>query len=563
MKKIKLFLLGCTIFVTINLTHAQNGLNFDGINDYIQTTYNGISGNSPRTMEAWIKTSANCLPISSGGTGQKVIVDYGSFLTGQRFTMNLLWSNSIRLEVGGSGISGTLAVNDGLWHHLAVVHNPSVTNNILLYIDGVLNASGSLTVNTGTTNNVRIGRRIDGPGWFSGDIDEVRIWDVAKTQAEIAANMNNEVCGITSDLVAYYRLNEGVAGGANSAVTTAVEDAAGANGTLNGFSLTGATSNWVIGTTLGLGVVVNTQFLNECPGFSITVGSSTYTTTGNFSDTLIGASASGCDSIINTNLTIAIPTNNLTFNECSVFSITVGSNTYNSTGNYSDTLVGASASGCDSIVNTDLTVSPIVTTNQAFNECSGFSIIVGNNTYNTTGNYSDTLLGASASGCDSIVNTSITIMAVIDITVANTFSTLTANHSGASYQWLDCDNNFAVISGATSQAFTATANGNFAVEITVGSCIDTSVCTILTTVGINELAQKAVSIYPNPATNYIQVNLGNQVTILNYSLTAITGELIKENTVENANTLSIDISDEAKGVYFLKLNNITYKVIKE
>ena len=154
-------------------------------------------------------------------------------------------------------------------------------------------------------------------------------------------------------------------------------------------------------------------------------------------------------------------------------------------------------------------------------------------------------------------------MAVIDITVANTFSTLTANHSGASYQWLDCDNNFAVISGATSQAFTATANGNFAVEITVGSCIDTSVCTILTTVGINELAQKAVSIYPNPANNYIQVNLGNQVTILNYSLTAITGELIKENTVENANTLSIDISDEAKGVYFLKLNNITYKVIKE
>ena len=85
---------------------SQNtSLNFDGVNDYVQTTYSGISGGTAaRSIEAWIKTTANFNPSASGSQG--VIADYGSFVTGGRFTFCVLWSNAIRIEVGGNGLSG-------------------------------------------------------------------------------------------------------------------------------------------------------------------------------------------------------------------------------------------------------------------------------------------------------------------------------------------------------------------------------------------------------------------------------------------------------------------------
>ena len=57
---------------------------------------------------------------------------------------------------------------------------------------------------------------------------------------------------------------------------------------------------------------------------------------------------------------------------------------------------------------------------------------------------------------------------------------LTADQNSATYQWLDCDNNYAVINGETNQAFSVSASGSYAVEITFVSCsgtqVDTSMC---------------------------------------------------------------------------------------
>jgi M6 family metalloprotease-like protein len=70
----------------------------------------------------------------------------------------------------------------------------------------------------------------------------------------------------------------------------------------------------------------------------------------------------------------------------------------------------------------------------------------------------------------------VNVLPTIDLTITNTSPTLTSNQSGATYQWLDCDNGNAIIPSATNQVYSATLNGNYAVEITVGSCIDTSAC---------------------------------------------------------------------------------------
>ena len=238
------------LFIFSNSLLAQSpALNFDGIDDFVLTTFIGIPGSSDRTIEARIRTTAICDP-NEGGT-QDVIVDYGTFLTGQRFTFNVLWNNAIRLEVGGNGVSGTIPVNDGEWHHVAVVFFEEA-NTVKLYVDGALDTEGSLTVpaNTASVENVMIGKRLDNVRYFEGDIDEVRIYNYGKTQAEIAADMNKELCNIPETLVGYWKLNEGIPNASNSDNVIATDYSANGNdGLLSDFDLDGTTSNWIQGNT--------------------------------------------------------------------------------------------------------------------------------------------------------------------------------------------------------------------------------------------------------------------------------------------------------------------------
>ena len=65
---------------------------------------------------------------------------------------------------------------------------------------------------------------------------------------------------------------------------------------------------------------------------------------------------------------------------------------------------------------------------------------------------------------------------------------LSCDNFATAYQWLDCDDNYAPIEGATDMVFTATQNGSYALEITFDACSDTSDCyDIDDFVGISEL----------------------------------------------------------------------------
>jgi hypothetical protein len=76
----------------------------------------------------------------------------------------------------------------------------------------------------------------------------------------------------------------------------------------------------------------------------------------------------------------------------------------------------------------------------------------------------------------------------IDISVSVNGSQLEANQLVASYQWLDCGDNFSVISGAVNQMFTPANTGNYAVEITnTDGCADTSACQLIDFTGIDVL----------------------------------------------------------------------------
>jgi subtilisin-like proprotein convertase family protein len=148
-----------------------------------------------------------------------------------------------------------------------------------------------------------------------------------------------------------------------------------------------------------------TQTLSLCDGDSYTIGTNTYNFTGVYTDVL--QSSAGCDSTVTSDLTFNLPsTSNQTLSICGGASITVGTSTYNATGVYTDILTNAI--GCDSTVTTDLTVLPLSLTNQVLTICAGNSVIVGNSTYTSTGIYNDTTLATN--GCDSIIITDLTVL---------------------------------------------------------------------------------------------------------------------------------------------------------
>jgi len=216
----------------------------------------------------------------------------------------------------------------------------------------------------------------------------------------------------------------------------------------------------------------------------------------------------------------------------------------------------------DSIVTLNLTIINSATGTDTRTECSPYAWIDGNiyTANNTTATFN--LIGGAANSCDSLVTLDLAINP-INITITNTTLTLTANQTAATYQWLDCDNDNVAIPSETSQSYTATTNGNYAVEVSLGSCVDTSACENISIVGINEnILGETISIYPNPTSGVATINLGTikeaTIKILN-----ITGEELYNINQINESQVEVSLSDYSKGIYFIKIqSNNQQKVVK-
>ena len=149
-----------------------------------------------------------------------------------------------------------------------------------------------------------------------------------------------------------------------------------------------------------------------CPGQSVTVGSSTYSTPGTYTETL--TSSAGCDSIITLDLTVSDAIEvSLVESVCEGQTVTIGNSTYGTTGLYTETLT--SSAGCDSIITLDLTVSDAIEVSMVESVCEGQTVTIGNSTYGTTGLYTETL--TSSAGCDSIITLDLTVSDAIEVSL--------------------------------------------------------------------------------------------------------------------------------------------------
>lgn len=157
-------------------------------------------------------------------------------------------------------------------------------------------------------------------------------------------------------------------------------------------------------STITLNLIVNEQKQTNidttvCNGTIIYIGNHSYTQTGTFIDTL--KTTEGCDSVVTLNLNV-LPTYNLSLNPeiCEGDFYKNGDSTFTKSGNYS--IVYTAVNGCDSTINIQLTVHPKKITNLEQNICEGDSIVVGTQVFKTTGTY--TILLKSSKDCDSTVN---------------------------------------------------------------------------------------------------------------------------------------------------------------
>lgn len=145
----------------------------------------------------------------------------------------------------------------------------------------------------------------------------------------------------------------------------------------------------------------------------------------------------------------------------------------------------------------------------------------------------------------------ITINALPNVSTTLSSPTITAVLAGAGYQWLNCNSGHSIISGATSQSFTAPANGSYAVLVTMNGigCSDTSACVTVSGIGINDITtDHQFSIYPNPAADFITVKISEKATL---EILTIQGQIVKTINSSDLQT-KIDISDLSNGVYIIK-----------
>tara|TARA_B110000211_G_C13908210_1_gene477082 strand:- start:286 stop:879 length:594 start_codon:yes stop_codon:yes gene_type:complete len=99
----------------------------------------------------------------------------------------------------------------------------------------------------------------------------------------------------------------------------------------------------------------------------------------------------------------------------------------------------------------------------------------------------------------------------IDVTTFLNQQIVSANATGASYQWLDCNVSKTPIVTATNQSFTITQTGSYAVEVSLAGCKDASECILISTVGISNIENdnRILNVFPNPNNGMFSLNIEN------------------------------------------------------
>ncbi|HWB91796.1 MAG TPA: LamG-like jellyroll fold domain-containing protein [Puia sp.] len=261
---------GSNSYVSSPVQYSTNALTFNGGSNQVVINANAaydLAGTYGGTVEFWMNPSS-------------VSTDFATILgvrgdDGVRYSLHLS-STQLGIDNGTDIAMTTLDLPDtlqttGVWHHWAFVYNGS--NKTSVYLNGVLLGSIDGTFNNQPGEQLTFGQAYDATlGFnetaFNGSLDEVRFWNYPRTATDIQANMGNTLTGTESGLVGEFSFDEGVPGGDNTGLTTSLDNSVtGNSGTMQFFSLTGASSNFTLHTLSAVPLPLTlTQFTADKDG---------------------------------------------------------------------------------------------------------------------------------------------------------------------------------------------------------------------------------------------------------------------------------------------------------
>ena len=239
----------------------------NGSGDFIDmgTGINSVfTGTNKITVEAWVKRS-------STGSLQTIASNYA---TNMQFLLRVD-NDRIVFWVSNGGFAnangGTILPVD-TWMHVSGTWDGTT---IKVYYNGVLDGSTAYTGNMpAVANTFRIGGGF-GSEYFPGSIADVSIWNIAKTQSEIAADQTACITGVETGIVALYKMGDGTG---SSSLTDLTGN--GYDGTLN---------------AMDVNTVWNSSFTPSCTTCSLEmIQTATVTVTAIVDQTVIPATATIC-----------------------------------------------------------------------------------------------------------------------------------------------------------------------------------------------------------------------------------------------------------------------------
>ena len=501
--------------------------------------------------------TVNALPTVNAGTDQAVCEGTAVTLSG---------------TVAGGTWSGPLTITDGVAFTAPVgVHTftYSVTNvsGCTSTDDVIVTVNALPTVNAGTDQAVCEGTAVTLSGTVAGGTwsGPLTITDGVAFTAPVGVHTftysvtNASGCTNTDDVIVTVNALPTVNAGADQAVC---------EGTAVTLSGTVAGGTWSGPLTITDGVAFTAPVGVHTFTYSVTNASGCTST----DDVIVTVNAlptvnAGADQAVCEGTTVTLSgtvaggtwSGPITITDGVAFTAPVGVHTFT----YSVT----NGSGCTNTDDVIVTVNALPTVNAGADQavCEGTTVTLSGTVAGGTwsgpltitdgvaftapvGVHTFTYSVTNGSGCTNTDDVVVTVNAVPVATATdNGDATITAG-TAATYQWIDCATGTA-IAGATSQTYTVTANGTYAVVVSNGSCSDTSACVTIDYMKVSELSLDAISIYPNPTRDNVTVTMSSASASI--EIIDAQGKLLNATQVVNGD--KIDLSTYETGMYIFRV----------
>lgn len=191
---------------------ANRSLALNGTSGYADVAHHAdLNPTGDWSLEAWVKDEngtfnhATSYIVMKGNTNidaeasYLLGIEWGNLFAGERTG----WSNQVVTAPLG-------AADPNAWHHVAATYKSS-TRQVTLYLNGVQLGQGTIASQSsaGSALNLNLGRNGAGTAYWKGKLEEIRVWNVQRTAAEVQANFGQPFSTTPSGLVGYWKFNEG------------------------------------------------------------------------------------------------------------------------------------------------------------------------------------------------------------------------------------------------------------------------------------------------------------------------------------------------------------------